>query len=180
MKNKFVSLLIFILIVLSISFCSCVGIVAKSITIESGEIPPDMKEEEFIIIGVLQTRNSYDRYLKKAFKNYPGNYILATQSEIDSKYSDVDKYRYIMDYNIKSSTIKRTETKYNPNPLPHQKSYESKEVSTTTTSYLYSIYDRKEEVLYSRKRTSSSFAMEMRAYVIAISAVMLKPDNSDL
>ncbi len=44
---------------------------AKSITIESGEIPPDMANEDFTIIGILHGKRSYDKWVEKDFAAYP-------------------------------------------------------------------------------------------------------------
>lgn len=39
---------------ISISSCASVATVAKSISIDSGAVPPEMAKENFVLIGVLQ------------------------------------------------------------------------------------------------------------------------------
>ncbi|NPV51792.1 MAG: hypothetical protein HPY60_11450 [Candidatus Methanofastidiosum sp.] len=167
MKNVIITLTGILIIIFLFNSCASVSSVAKKITIESGEVPPDMKSEEFIIIGVLKGRRSYDKYVKKEFSKYTGNYILAQKDEITEKYSDVNKYRYIMDYTKESSTS----TKYNPNYKQHgSQPFED----NTTTGYRYFIQDRKENKEYTRKSRSSNFKLEMRAYITALESIRIK------
>ena len=142
-----------------ILFNSCVSVesLAKTITIESGEIPPDMKTDSFVLIGMLIEKKGYDEDLKKEFANYTGNYILVTNNEIKNTYVDINKYRYIM-----ASKLERT-------------------VYTNTTgslisSYAYRFYilDRKENKEYLRTTKSSFASSEVRAYLIAIEAIRKK------
>lgn len=72
--------------------CSSVSSVAKKITVKSGEIPPDMPNEDFTIIAVVIGRKYYDKYVAKAFENYTGKYVLATHEEIKTKYRDSITY----------------------------------------------------------------------------------------
>ena len=125
---------------------------ANKITIGSGEIPAEMKSENFTIIGILKGRNSYDKYVIKEFSAYTGNYVLGNKKEINTTYSDITKYRYLMDYDLESS----------------------KSSNMTTYGYRYYIIDRKTQIKYSRKSRSSFFALEMRAYLKSIETVRKK------
>ena len=137
--------------ILTITSCKTTSAVADKITIESGEIPPDMKTEKFILIGTLKDKRSYDKYVEKEFDAYTGEYVLATKEEISTKYPDKSKYRYIMDcVEVRS-------------PSGNGKDY--------TTGFRYYIRDRKTGTNYTRKGQSSFFALEMKAYLKAIEAV---------
>jgi hypothetical protein len=125
--------------------CASSKEVANTITVESGEIPADMKKEDFILIGILKGRNSYDKYLKSEFKKYTGNYVLCKLEEIDSKYSDKSKYRYIMDFTQKRDFG-----------------------SQGTIVDTYYIRDRKDNQQYQRNSGSSFFKLEIRSYLAAI------------
>lgn len=167
MKKKITILLCTILIINI--FCSCASVksVANKITIESGEIPPDMKSEEFILIGVLKGKRSYDKYVKKEFENYTGRYILALETEIADKYTDINKYRYIMNYKLEHGSIgtyNADNAKYGQSPYG----------SSTTTGFRYYIIDRQENKEYVRNSRSSFYAKEMRAYLLAVDRVRKK------
>lgn len=149
----------FFLIALISFSCLSTDYVAKKITVESGQIPSSMKTENFILIGVLKGRRSYDKYVKKEFATYKGKYVLATEKEIETKYSDISKYRYVMDYEQETDI------------MPGVDSYGQ---TKKTTGYRYFILDRKENKKYLRKSRSSAFAKEMKAYLTAIDAVRTK------
>jgi len=156
MKRIITTLTSTLLIILLVNSCASVNSVAKRITIESGEIPPDMKMESFILIGILKEKKSYDKYVKKEYATYTGNYILTTEKELTTKYNDITKYRYFMDYHEE-----------------HSSSYSNGSFHNTT-GYRYYIYDRKEKKEYLRESRSSFFALEMKAYLIAIESVRKK------
>ena len=147
---------LFVLGISLVNSCAATNAVAESITIESGQIPPDMKIEKFGIIGVLHNRNSYDKYLIKEFEAYTGEYILATAKETGSKYNDVSKYRYVLDYVKEYSKIG------------------SGVNSVNSSGYRYYIIDRKEEKIYQRKSRSSFFALEIRSYLKSIESIRKK------
>ncbi len=152
MKKTFQLASLFLIILVAVS-CVSTSRVAQKITVESGEIPPEMVTEDFTLIGVLKGRRSYDRYLKKKFSDYTGDYILATKEEIEKKYSDVNKYRYIMDYQSETDV---------------KAGLDSYGQVQSTTGYRYSILDRKKDKEYYRKSRSSAFAKEIEAYLLAI------------
>ncbi|WP_312089239.1 hypothetical protein [Chryseobacterium sp.] len=155
MKTLITSLASIAILSTSLQSCASTSSVANKITIESGEIPPDMKSEDFTLIGVLKERGSYDKYVKIAFANYTGKYVLATESEITNKYSDTNKYRYIMDYERETASLTVAGT--------------SK--SQTVPGKRYFILDRKTDKEYQRKTWSSFYAKEMQAYLKAIEAI---------
>jgi len=114
-----------------------------------------MKNEKFGIIGILH-RNSYNKYLIKEFESYTGEYVLATAKESGSKYGDISKYRYVLDYVQEYSKIG------------------SGANSVTSSGYRYYIIDRKEEKIYQRKSRSSFFALEIRSYLKSIESIRKK------
>jgi hypothetical protein len=112
-----------------------------------------MKSEDFTLIGVLKERGSYDKYVKKEFANYTGKYVLAKGNPRHK--SDLDKYRYIMDYERETASIHYVGTRK----------------SQTVPGKRYFILDRKTNKEYKRKTWSSFYAKEMQAYLKAIEAV---------
>jgi hypothetical protein len=122
---------------------------SSSLTIASGQVPPDMANEDFIIIGVLKGRKSYDKYLRKGFEGYTGRFELKTAEEITASYT-VEKYRYILDHDREVTTY-FDGTKYVNNKC-----------------YRFYIYDRKEKKKYSRTDVTCSFYYDIKNYVIAV------------
>ena len=151
MKKKSIGLVVVLLLLVFYTACSSTKSVAKRITIENHEIPPDMKTEDFVLIGILRGERNIDKYVEREFSKYTGKYILSLKVDLNSKYSDTDKYRYYMDFNLV-----RVE-KYN-----------------SVLSARYFIYDRKKKREYARKFGSSFFALEMRAYLMAIESIRYK------
>ncbi|WP_124641970.1 hypothetical protein [Amniculibacterium aquaticum] len=142
----------FTVLMMSFSVVSCVGVNANTITVESGEIPPDMATDASTLIAVIKDRSSYDKYVKSAFENYSGKYILATEQEVKTKYSDVNVYRYVMDYERESGSVSEIGT---------GKSY-------SVPGKRFFIIDRKTDKIYKRKSWSSFYGKELKAYVSAI------------
>lgn len=139
---------------LSFSVVSCFSVdnAAKNISVQSGEIPQDYAKDPSTIIAIIKDRPSYDKYVKSAFEKYSGKYILATEQEIKSKYSDVNTYRYIMDYERESGSVTEMGT---------GKSY-------NVPGKRFFIIDRKTDKEYKRKSWSSFYAKELQAYVAAL------------
>lgn len=161
MRKIFHGLLATIIIVCFFTSCGSTKSAAKRITIESGELPPDMATEDFTIIGILHDKKSYDKWVEKDFAAYPGKSVTSTMEEVYKTYRDVKKYRYLMDGVMKSERFSTTDEK-------GRQSY------TTTTTYRYYILDRKTGKTYKRKDDSSFFSKEMIAYLKAIDAVRKK------
>lgn len=150
MKKLLLTLLTAICIT-ALNSCLSVKTVSNKITIASGQIPPDMAKEKFTIIGMLKGRNSYDKYLQKDFQEYyTGDYVLATDKDMGN-YSDVNKYRYVLDYDFSSNVY-----------------FQGNGSQTRTYTYTYAIYDRKENKYYKRKMGSGFFSKEIQAYLLAI------------
>lgn len=156
MKLKKTIFGVFTVLFISLSMLSCVSINSNTITVQSGEIPPDMASDASTIIAVIKERSSYDRYVKSAFEKYHGKYILATEQEVKTKYSDVNTYRYMMDYQKESGSVSEMGT---------GKSY-------NVPGKRFFIVDRKTDKVYKRKSWSSFFAKELQAYVTALNKVI--------
>jgi len=123
-------------------------------TVESAEIPPDMATEQFILIGTLKNRKSYDKYMTKEFANYTGKYLLANKAEITTTYQDISKYRYIMDYTV--------DTDFGSSSQPG------------SSTYRYFIKDRKANKIYPQRLRSGYYPFEIRSYLKAIEAFRKK------
>lgn len=99
---------VLIFVMISTTFSSCfigkaieTGKAKNEFTAENEAIPPDFgKDKQAVILGIIQNRRSYDKYLESAFKkNYTGPYKLITAEELVSgDYDDKEKYRYVLDY----------------------------------------------------------------------------------
>lgn len=163
MKPVSYMLILCLSVIILNSSCVSSASIAKKITIESGEIPPDMAKEDFYLIGVLKGRDSYDKYLEKGFSEYHGKYVLATLSEIEKKYKDTSKYRYILDYVLDNKSMT-----YMSERSPDGKT------TRNSTSYTYYIRDRKTDKKYIRSAGSSFFSMEIRTYLNAIENIRVK------
>ena len=143
--NFFVS----ILFVLLMAGCSSTKSLEKSneiestISIESGEIPPDMQDEKFGLIGVLRGRKSIDKYIAKKFLDYTGDYVLVPSSKVDSVYQADPYYRYRIDF-----TSEMTMNNH-----------------IRDTFY---ILDIKTGEIYTRLSGSSFYAYELKIYLQAI------------
>ncbi len=72
----------------------------KNMTIEKGEIPPDIKGYKETIVIVSQTRQ-WNKYADKYFtENYQGKFIFVEEKEL-VKYPDTDKYRFFFGRNLR-------------------------------------------------------------------------------
>ncbi len=159
--RKIHALLALIIITGFLASCGSTKGAAKSITVASGEIPPDMANEDFTIIGILHGKKNYDKWVVKDFAAYPGNSVTGTMEDVTSTYRDVKKYRYLMDGDMKRERTSMTNAK-------------GRQEYTTTISYRYYILDRKTGKTYKRKDDSSFFSKEMIAYLKAVDAVRKK------
>jgi len=103
MINKSKSIPVILLITL-LSFTTNVFAQQKKMksefTLENDAIPADFGKDNTVLIGALKGKKYYDKYLEKALKKtYGGNYVLERSSNLSSKYSDREKYRYLFDWN---------------------------------------------------------------------------------
>ena len=96
MKNK-----IFIIAFTTLFLFSSCGLIIKSyIRKDTENVPPDLGKEKTTML-VLQERKSYTKKIEKILKdNYSGDYVFVTREELDTKYSDTLKYRYLLDDDI--------------------------------------------------------------------------------
>ncbi len=161
MRKTFHVLLAAIIFLGFFSSCRSTQGVSKTINIASGEIPPDMANEDFTIIGILHDKKGYDKYVEKDFAAYPGNSVTGTMEEAKTSYKDIKKYRYVMD----SKMLRERSSTTNA---------QGRQQYMTTYSYRYFILDRKTGITYQRKDDSSFFSKEMIAYLKAIDAIRKK------
>jgi hypothetical protein len=153
----------FILFLLSIQFiigCTPIAKRSRLIKAEKSTIPLNFRGDSFYLVGILHNRNSYDRYLKKAFeKRYTGNYILVTNEELEKKYTDVQKYRYVFDY-LKAD-------------LSYGKSTSivtGKEKYVEYSTYKFYVIDRTTSTKYQSNRNGDAFFYEIQAYLMLLDA----------
>jgi hypothetical protein len=154
MKTFITCLACIVILSTTLQSCASTDSVANKITIASGEIPPGMKSEDFTLVGAIKERRSFDKYMEKAFSKYTGKYVLATENEMKTKYADVNKYRYVMDYVRESGSVSQIGT---------GKSY-------SVPGKRFFILDRQTNKEYRRKTWSSYYGKEMQAYIKAIEA----------
>jgi hypothetical protein len=157
MKNpRFLFLVIYIFSV-SITLSSC--FIGKSIeashmkqefTEENDAIPPDFGKDNSTLLVILQGRNSYDNYVKRAVKNnYNGKYILVLSTDYYSgDYTDVNEYRYLFDY-TNGSTSSTTF---------------SNGMSASSTAKRYYIKDRLKDKMYQCGAEFGFFAKALEIY----------------
>ncbi|WP_412984700.1 hypothetical protein [Pontimicrobium sp. IMCC45349] len=81
------------------------NVAEKHITTENNAIPPEFGKDNSTLICVLKGRNSRDKYMKKHFnENYKGKFIFVLEEDLENEeYADLDKYRYIFDYDAGST-----------------------------------------------------------------------------
>lgn len=161
MKKVFYALHAALIVLIFFNSCATTSGAAKRITIASGEIPPDMANENFTIIGILHEKRGYDKWVEKNFAAYPGNSVTATRDELETTYRDVNKYRYVMDSNKGNERWSSTNAS-------------GRQESSNVITYKYYIKDRKTGKIYKRKESSSFFSKEIIAYLKAIDAVRKK------
>lgn len=147
----------FILFCFHLNSCRSVRHVAKTISIESGQIPSYMESAEFGLIGVLKGKRSIDKYTRKAFAEYTGPYKLAYINDIDSIYQADTTFRYKIDYEL----IRTERPKINADRSDLFK-------TETTTSARYFIRDLERRTNTFRTSRSSFFYKELRALLKAI------------
>jgi len=147
----------FILFCFLFNSCRSVRHVAKTISIESGEIPRSMASAEFGLIGILHKKISIDKYTEKAFSQYPGPYKLAYKEDVDSIYQADTTFRYKIDYDLIRT--------YSPMMIPGRLDTISQ---NKTYGARYFIRDLETGGIARRKGKSSFFYKELQALLIAI------------
>jgi len=144
----------FLFLISIFNSCKTTESVAKGISIESGEIPPDMAKEDFTLLAATYTWGGYDKVIKREIEKYTGKYVLVSvEGGLSKQYQDVSKYRYLMAFDSNFGTGAG---------------------GGTVAVYRYYILDRKDNKKYMRKARSSNYPQEIRAYLQAIDAVRKK------
>ena len=76
---------------------SCTAIMRSYIKEDDSQIPIGFGKEKYTIV-VLKHSKSYNKKVEKRFKKfYTGDYIMAGKEELNTRYNDSAKYRYILD-----------------------------------------------------------------------------------
>jgi hypothetical protein len=122
----------------------------KNLTEEKGAIPPEFGSEKTTILFITHKR-SYNKYLKKNVRKiYKGDSEIISTEELNSntKYDNIEKYRYIFDYDYKSYTYTRSDL-----------SSGSGQVKT------FYILDRKNGTKYFSPMTSSYWSKLQKIYL---------------
>jgi len=155
--------LIIVLLVLGLSSCGSMVLnqALKNYTVEKKAIPENFGKGNTVLLCVIHGKNKYDKYMKENVKKeYHGEYEFVLKKDIDTdKYSDTDKYRYVFDEGTSSYKINPTSNTYANNSVSTMK---------------FSIYDRKEDKLYSSGFSSSYFSTSIKAYMINLEQQRIK------
>lgn len=122
---------------------------SKNLTLEKGAIPPDLGMDDTYVVALLEERESRDKYLRMHFEeNYKGKYVFATRQELETKYADVNKYRYAFTFTRLVGSV-----------------YNTGDHSTTALpSSNYFIFDRKENKEYNSSFNSGMFGKVIQEY----------------
>jgi hypothetical protein len=162
MKKIFtITLLIFI----SIQFTACLGALIestteKNVTVEKGAIPPDFGKDNSTLLIITHSNKSSEKKTidKIASKNYHGKYEVLTRKEFDNEqYNNLEKYRYIlfMDEGVGGNITTRTTTG-NLTTIDN----------SPTTTYRYSIVDRKENKDYKCPVNGTLYTKIIEGYMV--------------
>lgn len=90
----------FIALTAMLIFSSCGMVIKSYIRKDTENVPPDFGKEKTTML-VLQERKGYNAKVEKILKDhYSGDYIFITREELNTKYSDTVKYRYLLDDDI--------------------------------------------------------------------------------
>lgn len=137
---------LFLLVAFSFTSCMQQSMASSRMTVESGSIPPNFGKEETVLLAVTYNKPSYDNYLKKHVTElYKGAYVFVDKEALnDPQYSDAQKYRYIFDYDLKTSG----------------------HGADKTYAYDFYVIDRAEDKKYDAKFTSSFFSKLIQAYMV--------------
>ncbi len=153
LKIEYLFLLIFILM----TSCGALvkGVANGKLTEKKGAIPPDFGKDTNSVMVFITSNRSYNKYLKKnVSKIYKGKYIFVSLDEFESneKYNDIDKYRFVFDYNnqMPGYNVVRSDGSIRA-PLYNVKKF--------------SIEDRKEKKIYRSKITSSYWSKIQKVYL---------------
>jgi len=92
MNKKNISALLFLSVTFLLSSC---GAIIKGYINKNVIVPADFGKENTTIL-VIKWKKFYNKKLEKDFaKYYTGNYLFVSKEEVETKYKDLSKYRYI-------------------------------------------------------------------------------------
>jgi len=134
-------------------------------TIEGGQIPPDFgNSSDTLLVISRHDYLSYNRYLRKNFKDYyTKSYKLITPEELNNY--PADKYRYCFDHIVNHTTQKTSTTTDMGNGITTR----SSNTSTQASSDIFYVTDRKSGINY-KTGSSSYFSKLMKQYIQALDA----------
>lgn len=165
MKN--ISLYKFSFMIALFIFCSCGAVIKSYIRKDTENVPPDLGKEKTTML-VITNNNSYNKKVEKLFKeNYSGDYLFVTREEIDNKYNDPIKYRYILDDDIDVTKSRVTTTTKNVKTGISTKSSETR----SSASRSFHVLDRKENKIFDTGISSgTSWKMILKTYLAKLDA----------
>jgi hypothetical protein len=80
-------------------------IIKSYIKKDTENVPADFGKEKTTLL-VIQERKHYTKKIESIIKqHYSGDYIIVTRKELEDKYSDATKYRYILDDDVSVSKM---------------------------------------------------------------------------
>ena len=95
MKNQLLFKLLFVSVIFTLT--SCGAIIRSYVNKDTENLPTDFGKEKSTVL-VIQHKNSYNKKVESNFKKYyKGDYIMVSKDDVNTKYSDIAKYRYIFD-----------------------------------------------------------------------------------
>ena len=161
-------LIITLLSLLTLIFLSSCGAIVKSkadkfLTEENGAIPPDFGKEETTLLFITH-RRSYNKYLKtnvKKIYNSKYEFINEDQLKSESKYNNINKYRYLFNYDEKSYTY-----------------YSPKGGSKTGYVKKFYVLDRKSDKRFYSKLTSGLWSKLQKVYLKKLNEKIIKEQGS--
>ncbi len=170
-KSKLLLILTFSLL----AFNSC-GVIVKTMalnnySVKKNAIPPEFGNEDTVLLCILKGSNSRRKYTGRAFtKKYHGKVeFIETMELYSKKYEDVNKYRYVFDYN--SGNLGAT--------ISQNQSTGFIETSTPSTSN-YFMLDRKKWKNYNSGFSSGFYGKLLKAYAINLEKKRLESYNKNL
>ena len=86
-------------------FSSCGFIINSYIKKDTENVPPEFGREKTTLL-VVRERKGYNKKVDKIFqKYYTGDYVFVEREELDTRYSDTTKYRYLIDDDVSISKM---------------------------------------------------------------------------
>jgi hypothetical protein len=123
---------------------SCSFIIKSYIKKDMENIPADFGKEKTTLL-IIQERKGYNKKVEKIVKkNYSGEYIFVTKQELDAKYANTERYRYVLDDEISVSSTKVVTTTISPSVGVSSRSSEVRSAASRS----FRILDRKANKLH--------------------------------